>query len=123
MRPRSLLTSVLLVNVALVAITAFVAAVIASDRFGDAPSREGMLLLVLAVASAVLLNSILLRHRLAPIARLARVMDEVDLMRPGRVRAPLSRRDPREVLALARGFNRMLDRLEDERRQRSEERR
>ncbi len=115
MRPRSLLSSVLAVNVMLVAFTALVAAMVARDRLAEAFSREGLLLLALAVASAVLLNSILLRQRLGPIERLARLMDEVDLHRPRSVRAPLRRRDVREVTALTRGFNRMLDRIEEER--------
>ncbi len=115
MRARSLLSSVLIVNVALVAATAFVAAVVARDRFAEAVSAQGLLLILLAVASAVLLNSILLRYRLAPIIRLARLMDDVDLTRPGKVRAPVARRDTREAQKLARGFNRMLERLEQER--------
>ncbi len=116
MRTRSLLSSVLAVNVALVAVTAFVAAVVARDRFDDAVRLQGLLLIALAIASAVLLNSILLRQRLAPIERLARVMDDVELDRPRTVRAPVARRDPREVASLTRGFNAMLDRIETERR-------
>jgi len=116
MRARSLLSSVLAVNGALVAVTAFVAAVVARERLDGATSTQGLLLIVLAVAGAVLLNSILLRHRLAPIERLAALMDEVDLHRPRSVRAGMSRRQPREVAALTRGFDRMLDRIEEERR-------
>ena len=116
MRARSLLSSVLAVNVALVAVTAFVAAVVARERFEEAVSRQGLLLIILAIASAILLNSILLRYRLAPIVRLSRLMDQVDLTRPGKVRAEVGKRETREALALTRGFNRMLERIEQERR-------
>src|SRR4051795_7240562 len=66
MRSRTLLTSVLTLNVGLVAATAGVAAVVARDRFDDAAAGRGVLLIALAVCGAVLLNSIVLRHLLAP---------------------------------------------------------
>src|SRR5258705_230310 len=68
MRTRTLLTQVLAVNTALVAGTAIVAALIARGRLGDVFELQRMLLLGLAVASAVLLNSLLLRRRLRPTA-------------------------------------------------------
>src|ERR671916_373566 len=61
MRSRTLLTQVLAVNTLLVAITAFVAAVVARDRLREATSTEGLLLIVLAIFSAVLLNRMLAR--------------------------------------------------------------
>src|SRR5918998_1228934 len=61
MRSRTLLTQVLAVNTLLVAITAFVAAVVARDRLREATSTEGLLLIVLAIFSAVLLNPMLAR--------------------------------------------------------------
>jgi two-component system, NarL family, sensor histidine kinase UhpB len=116
MRSRTLLTSVLTVNVGLVALTAGVAAVVARERFDDTAAGRGVLLIALAVCGAVLLNSIVLRHLLAPVARLACAMDAVDLHKPRTVRASVRRTDPAEVAALSRGFNRMLDRIETERR-------
>ena len=83
MRTRTLLTQVLAVNTALVAGTAIVAAIIARGRFEDVFSLQRMLLLGLAVASAVLLNSLLLRRRLRPLERLLHTMERVDLSRPG----------------------------------------
>jgi two-component system sensor histidine kinase UhpB len=115
MRSRTLLTQVLAVNTVLVAFTAFVAAVVARDRLQDAASGEGALLIALAVFTAVLLNSILLRKRLQPIDRLVETMSRVDLAAPG-TRAPVSEKDPREVQRLTADFNRMLERLETERR-------
>jgi two-component system sensor histidine kinase UhpB len=116
MRQRTLLTQVLAVNTLLVAVTAFVAAVVARDRLQDVASTEGLLMIGLAVFSAVLLNSILLRRRLEPIDRLVDTMSHVDLASPG-MRAATTRGASREVERLTADFNRMLARLEDERRQ------
>ena len=116
MRSRTLLTQVLAVNTVLVAITAFVAAVGARERFQDAISTQGMLLLGLAVLAVVLLNSMLLRRRLEPMGRLVRTMSEVDLSSPGH-RADVSVGASSEVQRLAADFNRMMGRLEHERRE------
>jgi two-component system, NarL family, sensor histidine kinase UhpB len=110
----TLLTQVLAVNTVLVAVTAFVAAVVARERFEDATSREGLLLIALAVFSAILLNSVLLRHRLRPVEELVETMDHIDLNAPG-TRAVVPRGAAREVKALTAGLNAMLDRLEAER--------
>src|SRR3954464_7507972 len=116
MRSRTLLTQVLAVNTVLVAITAFVAAVVARERFQDAVSREGMLLLGLAVLAVILLNSMLLRRRLEPMGRLVRTMSEVDLASPGH-RADVAAGASSEVQRLTADFNRMMGRLEHERRE------
>ena len=117
MRRRStLLTQVLAVNALLVGVTALIAAMVARDRLADAASGDGLLVLGLTVASAILLNSLLLRMRLAPIERLVEAMTHVDLARPG-MRATSPRRSSREVQELTEAFNRMLARLEEERRQ------
>src|SRR5215208_4450991 len=116
MRRSTLLRQVLAVNAVLVGVTALIAAVVARDRLADVASTEGLLVLGLTVASAILLNSLLLRARLAPMDRLVEGMRKVDLTRPGmRVRAP--RRSAREVHELTDAFNRMLVRLEQERRE------
>src|SRR4051794_918122 len=115
MRSRTLLSQVLAVNTVLVAITAFVAAVIARDRLEDAASVEGLLLIALAVSGVVLLNSILLRRRLEPMGRLVETMSSVDLTSPGK-RADVTR-GADEVQRLSADFNRMLERLEHERRE------
>src|SRR5919108_640159 len=116
MRSRTLLTQVLAVNTVLVAITAFVAAVVARDRFKEAASTEGLLLIALAVFSVILLNSILLRRRLEPMERLVETMGSVDLASPGK-RADVTRGAADEVRRLSADFNRMLERLEEERRE------
>ena len=115
MRARAtLLTQVLAVNTGLVAVTAFVAAIVARERLEDATSRHGLLLIALAIFSAVLLNSLLLRHRLSPVEALVDTMDQIDLSAPG-ARARDRRGAAREIQALTAGFNAMLDRLEAER--------
>jgi two-component system, NarL family, sensor histidine kinase UhpB len=116
MRSRTLLTQVLAVNTVLVALTAFVAAIVARDRFEGATSAEGLLLIALAVSGVILLNSILLRRRLEPIERLVAAMSSVDLASPG-TRADVTRGAANEVRRLAADFNRMLERLEHERRE------
>src|SRR6188472_3985241 len=83
MRQRTLLTQVLAVNTVLVAVTAFVAAVVARERLNEALSTQGLLLIGLAVLAVVLLNSMLLRRRLEPMGRLVETMSEVDLTSPG----------------------------------------
>jgi two-component system sensor histidine kinase UhpB len=114
MRSRTLLTQVLAVNAVLVAVTAFVAALVAQDHFTPATSGDSLLLLALAVFCAVLLNSILLRRRLEPIERLVKTMEQIDLTQPG-MRAEVARGSAREIQKLTRELNRMLERLEDER--------
>jgi two-component system sensor histidine kinase UhpB len=116
MRSRTLLTQVLFVNTVLVALTAFVAAVVARDRLEEAASTEGLLMIGLAVCGVVLLNSILLRRRLEPIERLVETMSSVDLASPGK-RSLVSRGAASEVRRLSADFNRMMERLEHERRE------
>ncbi len=116
MRTRTLLSQVLAVNAALVALTAVVAALIARGGHVDMPSGKGMVMLGLAVAAAVFLNSLLLRRRLAPLERLTETMSRVDLSSPGQ-RAAAPAGAAREIERLTADFNRMLSRLEEERRE------
>jgi two-component system, NarL family, sensor histidine kinase UhpB len=114
MRRRTLLSQVLAVNTALVAITAIVAAVLAPANTGDVASIQRVVLIALGVVTAVLVNTVLLKRRLAPLERLMQTMERVDLSDPGQ-RAKAYPTAPGEVLRLTKVFNRMLARLEDER--------
>jgi two-component system, NarL family, sensor histidine kinase UhpB len=114
MRTRTLLSQVLVVNTGLVAATAIVAALLAPEKAGDAAAVQRLLLIGLAVVSAVLLNTILLKRRLAPLDRLIQTMERVDLTSPGQ-RAKAHYTAPREIQRLTADFNRMLTRLEEER--------
>src|SRR5438874_6469154 len=66
----------------------------------------------------LLVDLLLLRQALSPLGRLSRVMQTIDLLRPGQ-RAVGFERSSREVLSLAEAFNEMLERLEHERRESS----
>src|SRR6201991_4557731 len=114
MRTRTLLSQVLAVNIGLVAATALVAAALAPVRASGVASPSRALLIVLAVAGAVFANSLLLRKRLEPLDRLLDTMDRVDLHSPGQ-RACAPEGAPREIERLTADFNRMLERLEQER--------
>src|SRR3954470_5390643 len=105
MRSRSLLNQVLAVNAALVAVTAVVSALLSPK------DTRGLILIGVAIVSAVLVNTLLLRKRLAPLDRLLETMERVDLNSPGQ-RARVRANAPREVTLLTAGFNRMLARLE-----------
>ncbi len=70
--------------------------------------------LAIGVTALLIVNLMLLRPLLRPIARLVRTMQNVDLLRVG-ARVPVE--SPAEIGELERAFNEMLNRLEDERRQ------
>ena len=67
-----------------------------------------------ALATILALNLLLIRRTMAPLARLTRLMARIDPLEPGQ-RAPVEGGSA-EVNELARVFNDMLDRLENERR-------
>ncbi len=76
------------------------------------PTLTEALIVVVGLAIAVAANAFLLGRTIAPLERLARRMDTVDLLRPGQ-RLQVGRID--EVGRVVRAFNQMLDRLESER--------
>ncbi len=76
-------------------------------------AREAVIV-VAGLCVMLLVTLLLLRRAFAPLERLAEDMGTVDLLRPG-VRAPTGGPDA-EVNVLARAFNEMLARLEEERR-------
>jgi two-component system sensor histidine kinase UhpB len=81
----------------------------------DAPIKATQALIVLGgLIVGVAMNAWLLRRAVSPLERLALRMDTVDLLRPGQ-RLPVDRGD--EIGRVLAAFNRMLDRLERERRE------
>ncbi|MBE2320160.1 sensor histidine kinase [Solirubrobacter sp. CPCC 204708] len=114
MRSRSLLNQVLAVNTALVTVTAFVAAMLAPDQAGGLASIQRDVLIGVAVVAAVLLNTLLLRHRLRPLEHLAETMERIDLASPGQ-RATVDERATSETQRLTAAFNKMVARIEQER--------
>src|SRR4051812_3897361 len=115
MPTRTLLTQVPAGHTALVVGTAIAAAIIARGRFEDVFSRHRLPPLGLAVASAGLLHSLLPPRRRRPLERLLHTMERVDLSRPGQ-RAATPAGAATEVERLTADFNRMMVRLEEERR-------
>jgi two-component system sensor histidine kinase UhpB len=78
--------------------------------------------LAMAILLTFLLNTLLLRRRFEPLERLLAMMERVDLSRPGR-RLELDTEMPgvsTDIQRLAASFNRMLERLEGERRRSGE---
>ena len=84
--------------------------------------RWQFLILAMALLLTFLLNTLLLRRRFEPLERLLAMMERVDLSRPGR-RLELDTEMPgmtTDIQRLAATFNRMLERLERERRRSGE---
>ena len=115
MRRPSLRSQVLAVNSLLVTAAVVVAVVAAETRPLTSGTRE-LMILALALTATVLGNVALLRRRFTPLERLAETMAEVDLNDPG-LRASLHQSGSRDVVRLNSAFNRMLDRIEAERRE------
>ena len=113
MRPRSLLVQVLLVNILLMA-AAVLVATLAVSRSTVTHGREAAVF-GLAVLATLLGNWLLLRRRFAPLDEMISAMERVDLADPGKVNMPAPA-DSAEVLRLDAAFQRMIHRLEDERR-------
>ena len=110
-RRRSLFWRVFAVNAGLLGTIALL--LLFSPVEIDAPIKTTQALIVAGgLVITVIANALLLRPVVAPLERLARRMETVDLLRPG-PRLPVSRSD--EIGRLLAAFNRMLDRLERER--------
>jgi two-component system, NarL family, sensor histidine kinase UhpB len=122
MKRPSLLSQILALNLLMVTAGIFVATVASGVDFTIEAQRSQFLTLVLTLLLTFLLNTLLLRRRFEPLERLLAMMERVDLSRPGR-RLSLER-DMRGVSTdidrLAASFNRMLERLENERRRSGE---
>jgi two-component system sensor histidine kinase UhpB len=110
---------ILAVNAVLITATVLAATVVARLRVEDVGSRRQSLVLVAAILATVLVNGLVLRRRFAPLESIIGTMERVELSEPG-VRSAVPSADTEEVVRLHHAFNRMLDRLEEERRQSSE---
>jgi two-component system sensor histidine kinase UhpB len=113
---RSLLAQVLAVNLLLIAATALVATIAVDFHLADFTNGRELLVLVLALVATFLGNALLLRRRFAPLEQMISTMERADLADPG-TRAPERTADSREVKRLGTALNRMLSRLEIERRE------
>jgi two-component system, NarL family, sensor histidine kinase UhpB len=112
-RRRSLFWRVFTVNAGLLGAIALL--LLFSPVEIDAPIKPVQALIVVGgLVITMIANALLLRRAVEPLERLARRMDTVDLLRPGQ-RLPVDRSD--EIGRVLAAFNRMLDRLERERKQ------
>ena len=114
-RPLSVFWRVFAVNAGLLGVLA--ALLLFTPVEIDAPIKLTQALIVIGgLAVTLAANAVLLRRALAPLDRLAQRMETVDLLRPGQ-RLQVLRHD--EISRVVVAFNRMLDRLESERRRSS----
>ena len=112
-RPLSVFWRVFAVNAGLLGVLA--ALLLFSPVEIHAPIKPVQALIVVgALMLTLAANAYLLRRALAPLERLAQRMETVDLLRPGQ-RLQVLHDD--EISRVVSAFNRMLDRLETERRQ------
>jgi two-component system, NarL family, sensor histidine kinase UhpB len=122
MKRPSLLSQILALNLLMVTAGIFVSTVASGVDFTIEAQRSQFLTLVLTLLLTFLLNTLLLRRRFEPLERLLAMMERVDLSRPGR-RLTLEREMrgvSTDIDRLAASFNRMLERLENERRRSGE---
>ena len=115
LRKPTLLTQVLAINALLVAVIVVGATVVARQHEEIPIEGQPVFVLALAILGTLLANAFLLRRRFAPLERLVETMEQIDLSAPGK-RATAHRADSSDVVRLTAAFNRMLDRLEAERR-------
>lgn len=114
MSPRALHHQILAVNAVLVMTAVLAASVAAQLDLSHVPESRQFLVLIAAILATVLVNAVVLRRRFAPLEELIATMERVDLSTPG-VRAAATHADSEDVVRLREAFNRMLDRVEQER--------
>jgi two-component system sensor histidine kinase UhpB len=122
MKRPSLLSQIVALNLLMVTAGIFVASVASGLDFTIQAQRSQFLILAMTLLFTFLLNTLLLRRRFEPLERLLAMMERVDLSRPGR-RLDFDRDTAgvsTEIDRLAAAFNRMLERLEGERRRSGE---
>jgi two-component system, NarL family, sensor histidine kinase UhpB len=110
---------ILAVNALLITATVLAASVAARLQLDSPGSRRQSLVLVAAILATVLVNGIVLRRRFEPLESLIDTMERAELSDPG-VRSQVPTGDSEEVVRLHQAFNRMLTRMEEERRHSSE---
>jgi two-component system sensor histidine kinase UhpB len=116
MKSRSLLAQVLAVNLLLVAGTMLVATVALHQQIAGITESRELLILGLAVIATMLADWILLRRRFMPLDQLIRTMEQLEPGAPATHSLRPPRLDSAEVKRLDAAFQRMVDRLDGERR-------
>jgi two-component system sensor histidine kinase UhpB len=115
MRSRTLLTQVLTINALLIVATGLLATIAVNANAASLVKGGELALLGLALAATLLGNWLLLRRRFKPLDELIRTMEEIDLSSPGAPQ-PAWHADSSEVRRLRHAFDRMIARLETQRR-------
>ena len=111
-----LLWRLFLANGAVLALIVLLLAVTPIEIRAPLVTLEQLLILLAGLTVMLAINLVLLRRVLYPLRRLTELMDSVDPDQPGRRLDDVALRHP-DVGKLAAAFNRMLDRVELERRQ------
>jgi two-component system, NarL family, sensor histidine kinase UhpB len=122
MKRPSLLSQIVALNLLMVTAGILVATLVGGFDFSSARQRWQFLVLAMTLVLTFLLNTLLLRRRFEPFERLLAMMERVDLSRPGRrleLDADMSGVST-DIQRLAATFNRMLERLENDRRRSGE---
>jgi two-component system sensor histidine kinase UhpB len=118
MKRPSLLSQIVALNLLMVTAGILVATLAGGFDFSSPGQRWQFLVLAMTLLLTFLLNTLLLRRRFEPFERLLAMMERVDLSRPGRrleLDSDMSGVST-DIQRLAATFNRMLERLENERR-------
>jgi len=114
-RDDSLIGQIVAANVVLVAITLFAASLAAGLDLTVSDQRWSFLILALAIVLTLCVNMWMLQRRFAPLERLIRRIEGIDPAEPAGHQLP--GHDPvEEIDKLSRSFNRLLERIEEERR-------
>jgi two-component system sensor histidine kinase UhpB len=114
-RDDSLIGQVVAANVVLVALTLFAASLAAGLDLTIGDQRWSFLILALAIMLTLCVNLWMLQRRFAPLERLINRIESIDPAEPSSHQLPDS--DPvEEIDRLSSSFNRLLERIEEERR-------
>ena len=122
MKRPSLLSQIVALNLLMVTAGILLVIFAAGFDFSSSAQRWQFAVLAMALVLTFLLNTLLLRRRFEPLDRLLAMMERVDLSRPGRRMEidPEIAGDSMDIQRMAATFNRMLERLENERRRSGE---
>jgi two-component system, NarL family, sensor histidine kinase UhpB len=114
-RDDSLIGQVVAANVVLVALTLLAASLAAGFDLSIEDQRASFLILALAIMLTLCVNLWMLQRRFAPLERLITRIEGIDPAEPASHQLP--DHDPvEEIDKLSRSFNRLLERIEEERR-------
>jgi two-component system sensor histidine kinase UhpB len=116
LKSRSLLAQVLAINLLLIAMIVLVATIVVDAGGVGVPRGREIATLVLAVAVALVGNWLLLHRRFTALDELISAMESVDLAAPQGARRLARQGGSAEVRRLDAAFERMISRLESERR-------